>query len=154
VVFTTLTRRAMPLIRYRTGDVSHFIAQACPCGSVLRRMAHIHERLEGGIALKNGTLRQEDLDEALFQLDGLADFRVLFVGGRERATLTLHVKPGEAGRGPTPEAVIVALDTIPSLSGEMARGAVSVNVLGWDAGDGNITGTSKRKIVHIKGAMQ
>ncbi len=116
VVFTTLTRRAMPLIRYRTGDVSHFIAQACPCGSVLRRMAHIHERLEGGIALRNGTLRQKDLDEALFQLDGLADFRVLFVGGRERATLTLHVKPGEAGRGPTPEAVIVALDTIPSLS--------------------------------------
>ena len=154
VVFTTLTRRAMPLIRYRTGDVSHFIAEACPCGSVLGRLAHIDERLVGGIDLKNGTLRHRDLDEALFQLDGLADFRVLFVGGRERATLTLHVKPGEVGRGPTQEAVIMALQGIPALSAEMARGAVSVNILGWDVGDGNNSGTSKRKIVHIKGAVQ
>ena len=41
VVFSTLTRRGMPLIRYRTGDRSRFLTQPCPCGSVLKRMERI-----------------------------------------------------------------------------------------------------------------
>src|SRR5690606_23928917 len=32
VVFTTLTRTAMPLLRYRTGDISRFLPEPCPCG--------------------------------------------------------------------------------------------------------------------------
>ncbi len=44
VVFTTLTRRAMPLIRYRTGDFSRFIPEPCPCGTMLRTLAHIGDR--------------------------------------------------------------------------------------------------------------
>jgi len=39
IVVTTLTRTGMPLIRYRTGDESHIIAEACPCGSALRRLS-------------------------------------------------------------------------------------------------------------------
>ena len=38
VVVTTLTRRAMPLIRYRTGDMARFLPEYCPCGSTLRRL--------------------------------------------------------------------------------------------------------------------
>ena len=38
VVFTTLTRQGMPLVCYRTGDLSRFIPEPCPCGSVLRSM--------------------------------------------------------------------------------------------------------------------
>lgn len=41
IVFTTLTRRGMPLIRYRTGDVSRFLPGECACGAVLRRLATI-----------------------------------------------------------------------------------------------------------------
>ncbi len=44
VVFTTLTRRAMPLIRYRTGDFSRFIPGPCPCGTALRTLAHVEDR--------------------------------------------------------------------------------------------------------------
>ncbi len=45
VVFTTLTREAMPLIRYRTGDVAAMLAGPCPCGSPLRRLSRIRGRL-------------------------------------------------------------------------------------------------------------
>lgn len=38
VVFTTLTRKGMPLIRYKTGDISRWIPGPCPCGSPLKRM--------------------------------------------------------------------------------------------------------------------
>ncbi len=41
IVVTTLTRRAMPLIRYRTGDFSRLLPGACPCGSVLRRLDRV-----------------------------------------------------------------------------------------------------------------
>ena len=44
VVFTTLTRCAMPLIRYRTGDFSRFIPEPCPCGTLLRTLAHVGDR--------------------------------------------------------------------------------------------------------------
>ena len=44
VVFTTLTRRAMPLIRYRTGDMSRFIPGPCPCGTGLLTLDHVGDR--------------------------------------------------------------------------------------------------------------
>jgi phenylacetate-coenzyme A ligase PaaK-like adenylate-forming protein len=44
VVFTTLTRKAMPFIRYRTGDISRWIAGPCPCGSILKRMDKVMPR--------------------------------------------------------------------------------------------------------------
>jgi phenylacetate-coenzyme A ligase PaaK-like adenylate-forming protein len=44
IVFTTLTREAMPFIRYRTGDFSRFIPGPCPCGSVLKRIARVAGR--------------------------------------------------------------------------------------------------------------
>lgn len=44
VVFTTLTRRGMPFIRYRTGDFSRWITETCPCGSRLKRLAKVGPR--------------------------------------------------------------------------------------------------------------
>jgi phenylacetate-coenzyme A ligase PaaK-like adenylate-forming protein len=38
VVVTTLTRQAMPLVRYRTGHRAALMASPCACGSALRRL--------------------------------------------------------------------------------------------------------------------
>ena len=67
VVFTTLTRRGMPLIRYRTGDVSRFVPGDCPCGTVLKTLAPVKGRLrsirhlEHGGRLEHGGPRRGDL---------------------------------------------------------------------------------------------
>ncbi len=45
IVLTTLTRKAMPLIRYRTGDVACLLQGPCPCGSPLSRLARVQGRL-------------------------------------------------------------------------------------------------------------
>jgi phenylacetate-CoA ligase len=103
VVFTTLTRRATPLVRYRTGDVSRFIPEPCPCGTVLRRMAHVDHRLDGDIVLPGGgILRQRDLDEALLALDRLADFRARIVQTKGRVTLVVHIRPNRLLKYDTP----------------------------------------------------
>lgn len=44
IVFTTLTRRGMPFIRYRTGDWSSFLTEPCKCGSILKRISRVGDR--------------------------------------------------------------------------------------------------------------
>lgn len=44
IVFTTLTRTGMPFIRYRTGDISRWKTETCPCGSRLRLLDYIQDR--------------------------------------------------------------------------------------------------------------
>ncbi len=46
VVFTTLTRKGMPFIRYRTGDISRWIKEPCKCGSYLKRLDKVKDRKE------------------------------------------------------------------------------------------------------------
>src|SRR6266545_287962 len=62
VVFTTLTRRAMPLLRYRTGDRARLLPGPCPCGSALRRLSRVCGRL-GAVSVGGVTLPA--LDELL-----------------------------------------------------------------------------------------
>ena len=65
VVFTTLTRTAMPLLRYRTGDWGRILAEPCPCGSVLRRLDRIQYRIGPR------PLKITDFDECFFRLPGV-----------------------------------------------------------------------------------
>lgn len=44
IVFTTLTRKGMPFIRYRTGDYSRWITEKCSCGSILKRLDKVGPR--------------------------------------------------------------------------------------------------------------
>ena len=56
IVMTTLTRQAMPLIRYRTGDVASMLPGPCRCGSPLRRLSAIKGRIVrkgAGYRIKN-----------------------------------------------------------------------------------------------------
>jgi phenylacetate-CoA ligase len=75
VVVTTLGREAMPLIRYRTGDTASLDRSPCRCGGVTARLKNIRGRLTG-CPLPGGLLRSQDLDDLLFQLPGLLDYRV------------------------------------------------------------------------------
>lgn len=44
LVFTTLTRKGMPFIRYRTGDRSRFLPGPCSCGSIVPRIDRVESR--------------------------------------------------------------------------------------------------------------
>ncbi len=76
VVVSTLTRRGMPLIRYRMGDSSRFIDGECPCGSRLRLMEIVRGRFSGYLPVRGGVLRLPDFDEVLFSFPGLLNFTI------------------------------------------------------------------------------
>jgi phenylacetate-CoA ligase len=52
LVLTTLTREAMPLIRYRTRDLTYILPGECPCGRTHKRIARIKGRTDDMIIVK------------------------------------------------------------------------------------------------------
>lgn len=90
IVVTTLTRIGMPLIRYRTGDISRFHVLPCACGTVLKRLDRITGRLcEGDRMFSEGSLTLPILDEALFSLPGIMDFIARLCAGPDGDSLSL-----------------------------------------------------------------
>ncbi|WP_411337696.1 DVU_1553 family AMP-dependent CoA ligase [Ruminococcus gauvreauii] len=78
LVMTTLTRKGMPLIRYRTGDYGKTDSRQCVCGSFLTRLWATRGRIGNEISYPGGNLSMEDLDELVFEADGLMDYRAVY----------------------------------------------------------------------------
>jgi len=127
VVFTTLTRRGMPLIRYRTGDIARIIPQPCPCGSVLRRMDYVRGKWNGAFRLgPDCTLTVHEMDEALFRLPGLLDYRVTVLKGRNgRFRLHIDVWRVEGGRL-TDSKVLKMLNEVEAIQRGIASGNLEI----------------------------
>jgi len=127
LVFTTLHREAMPLIRYRTGDLSRFLTDPCPCGSQLRRLERIHNRVHSFITVGNGaTLTLTMFDNALFPLQGLQDFRVqLHRGTPERLDVILDAPGSDAAFVNQAERALLAL---PAIASNRATGALELHL--------------------------
>lgn len=92
VVFTTLTRRGMPLIRYRMGDRSRFLPGKCPCESSLRTLEKVRGRFSGFVSAGGETLKLPDFDEALFSIPGLLNFSVTVTGDGAEASLLVETQ--------------------------------------------------------------
>ena len=65
---TLIEAGAMPLIRYRTGDISRFLPGICPCGCCLRRLDSVSRIGEGR--------EMEELDDYIFQIPWIVDYRI------------------------------------------------------------------------------
>lgn len=85
MVFTTLTRRAMPLIRYRTGDKARILAKPCVCGSVVKRM----DKIDGRFQQLQEPYCMSVLDEQMFQLPQLVDYQVTYDAAKRQLQLRL-----------------------------------------------------------------
>lgn len=76
VVISTLQRRGLPLIRYRTGDRGHLIDAPCRCGSVLHRL-HLAGRIDDFRLPHTGERLSVDvIHDVIFAVDTVIDFAV------------------------------------------------------------------------------
>lgn len=128
VVFTTLTRQGMPLIRYRTGDISRFIPEPCPCGSGLRRLEQVRNRLDGQVWLAdNEVLTMAELDEVLFALPAVIDFTAAVTDGSPTGlTVTVATLADETAL--TATAVLTALRQVPAVATAEQTGRLTLRV--------------------------
>lgn len=79
LVFTTLNMNGMPLIRYRTHDISKLIPDICPCGaSTLLRFDTVYKRLESIVKIgDDDEIYTSMFDDILFTLPEIIDYHVI-----------------------------------------------------------------------------
>jgi phenylacetate-CoA ligase len=70
LVITTLSKRAMPMIRYRTRDITALISKPCPCGRTLRRIRRIGRRSDDMIILRGINVFPSQIEGALMSVEG------------------------------------------------------------------------------------
>jgi len=76
VVFTTLNRQAMPLIRYRTGDSASFSINSCACGTFLKTMNRVSGRIDNRVMIGEGIyLYLRELDEVILNFREVLDYK-------------------------------------------------------------------------------
>lgn len=155
VVFTTLTRSAMPLIRYRTGDRSRFIPDPCVCGSVLKRLEQVKSR-ERVYLTPADYLTMADFDEALFALDKVLDFEATLTEGRQENENRLHLDVQL--KGPvsmeTKRTISQALNKIPVVKKARQNGSLKVFFSFLSNVEGTARkSTAKRQIQDKRGSV-
>jgi phenylacetate-CoA ligase len=70
LVITTLSKWAMPMIRYRTRDITSLVVEACPCGRTIRRMRRIGRRSDDMFIIRGVNVFPSQIEEALLRVEG------------------------------------------------------------------------------------
>ena len=70
LVFTTLTKEALPLVRYRTGDIAALDAGACPCGRTFVRMGRVRGRRDDMLIIRGVNLYPSEVEHVLLGVRG------------------------------------------------------------------------------------
>ena len=71
LVLTTLTKEALPLVRYRTGDISSLEYAPCPCGRTQVRMSAVHGRIDDMLIIRGVNLYPTEVERVLLRMDEL-----------------------------------------------------------------------------------
>jgi phenylacetate-CoA ligase len=98
LVFTTLTKEALPLLRYRTGDIAALALDRCACGRTLARMGPVIGRRDDMLIIRGVNLYPSEVEFALLGVEGVAPHYQLVVERPEvMDELTVHCEPSGPG---------------------------------------------------------
>jgi len=109
LVFTTLTKEAFPLVRYRTGDLASLNREPCPCGRTTARISRLVGRSDDMLVIRGVNVFPSEIEAVLLSSPELAPHYTIVLDST----------------GPMPEMVVVC---------ELAGGGVAV--AGGAAGGG------------------
>ena len=144
LVFTTLTRQAMPLIRYRSKDLATIFPEPCRCGRTHRRISRIKGRSDDMFILKGVNIFPLQIDTILMNIAAVGtnyvvvlerenfqdqmiirvEVRPEFFRGELRQLEKLRREITEALRSEllvTPKVELVEPDTLPKSEGKAVR---------------------------------
>jgi len=94
LVITTLTKEALPILRYRTGDLTSIDPTPCPCSRTLARMARVFSRTDDLLIVGEVKVLPARIEEVLLQVEGLEPhYRVIVeeVAGVDRVEVQVEV---------------------------------------------------------------
>jgi phenylacetate-CoA ligase len=94
LVITTLTKEAIPVVRYRTRDLTAILEEPCPCGRTFRRMARVKGRTDDMIIAKGAKVFPSEIEAVLFEIEGTEPHYQVQLdreGGADRVTVLVEV---------------------------------------------------------------
>ena len=101
LVFTSLTREAMPIIRYRTHDVCRILSrEKCNCGRTSLRIDRITGRTDDMLIVKGVNFYPRQVEQALMEIPGVKDeFQIILEtkGGITEVTVNVEAEGGVTG---------------------------------------------------------
>lgn len=96
LVFTTLTKQALPLIRYWTGDITSLSSEPCACGRTLVRMGRIVGRADDMLIIRGVNVYPSQVEAFLVGFPGLAPHYQLVLtreGAMDAITIEVELLP-------------------------------------------------------------
>ena len=109
LVLTTLSKQAIPMIRYRTRDITALFAEPCACGRTVRRMRRIYRRSDDMFIIRGVNVYPSQIEEALLAVEGTAPhYQIVLTNDGTMDDVEVHVEV-------TPEAfsdTISAMETL------------------------------------------
>jgi phenylacetate-CoA ligase len=117
LVYTTLTRNVMPLIRYRSADITRLIDEPCPCGLFARRVAKIRTRIDEQVVCGMGNIAPWVFAEIQERVPGFGDDWQVLVSHNGRCDVVeLRVEAdgldGRAGIADIPDINVAVLGAL------------------------------------------
>jgi phenylacetate-CoA ligase len=95
LVMTTLCREAMPLLRYRTRDITSIIAEPCPCGRTHRRLNRVTGRSDDMLIVRGVNIYPQQIERVLMATPGIGrNYQIQLEGLDE---MIIKVELAEAG---------------------------------------------------------
>lgn len=72
LIFTTLTKEALPMLRYRTNDIAALDYAACVCGRTTVRMSRVRGRYDDMLIIRGVNLYPSEVERILLSIEGAA----------------------------------------------------------------------------------
>lgn len=96
LVLTTLSKQAMPMIRYRTRDITMILPEPCGCGRTLRRIGRIGRRSDDMLIIRGVNVFPSQVETALLSIEGtLPHYQILLTRsmGLDQMEVKVEVTP-------------------------------------------------------------
>ena len=96
VVFTTLTKEGIPVVRYRTRDLSRIIPEPCVCGRTFRRMERVSGRSDDMLIIRGVNVFPSQIEQVLGEVPGVAPHYLVVLskkGSLDHVQVQVEVAP-------------------------------------------------------------
>lgn len=93
LVITCITKEALPLIRYRTRDISRLIYEKCQCGRTTIRMENLSGRTDDMLKIRGVNVFPSQIEEVLLRMDEIGPHYEIIVDRKDHTdSLTIRVE--------------------------------------------------------------
>jgi len=94
LVLTTLRREAMPILRYRTRDITSILAKPCPCGRTHRRLSRITGRTDDMLIVRGVNIYPQQIEQVLMGIPQVGSNYLIQLEGLDEMTVKVELAEG------------------------------------------------------------